>query len=289
MSFNIDEIKLEDKKFSIWKELKSFIVIFTIIVGFWWLFVNAQLIVIAFDSVFNNRSVSANNLNIAIPKKKVNLSELPSKTINSQDSWDSMNILKHKILEERLSEKLSNLRQDQKTDIVYKPSYESLVESNLKKYNINFNTLPPDWRLIIPKIWIDVHIVTLTNVPIEVVEKADYNEYLYDWVVKYPYTPEPWVSWNVFLFWHTSYYWWKKNPYWTIFSKIPRLKDWDPISLIYNWKKYKYKVFKKMVVYPNHVDNVYKKYQDGQYLTLMWCYPIGSDSKRMLILAKREE
>lgn len=287
MSFNIDDIKLEKKKFSILGEIKDFIVIFTVIVWFWWLFLNAQLVVIAFDNIFNNKSVSANDLKIAVPKKKVNLTEVYSS--RNSWNWDDMSELKNKILQNKLSEKLSKLKLNHKTDMIYKPSYESLIKNNLQSYNINFNTLPPDGRLIIPKIWVDVHIVTLTNVPIEVIEKADYDEYLYDWVVQYPYTPEPWSTWNVFLFWHTSYYWWKKNPYGTVFSNIPRLKSWDSISLIYNWKKHTYKVFKKMVVYPNYVDDIYKKYQDGEYVTLMWCYPIGSDAQRMLIIAKKDK
>jgi LPXTG-site transpeptidase (sortase) family protein len=163
-----------------------------------------------------------------------------------------------------------------------------MLKKKIHLYNIKFNTLPPDYRLVIPKLWLDVHVVTLTNIPIEKIKKADYDEYLYDGVVKYPYTPDPDKKWNVFIFGHTSYYWWKKNPYWTVFSSIPKLRHWDIMQLNWNWKTYKYKIFKKLILYPNQVDDVYRKYKNWNYLTIMWCYPIWSDRQRMVIIAKKE-
>jgi sortase (surface protein transpeptidase) len=52
--------------------------------------------------------------------------------------------------------------------------------------------------------------------------------------VKYPYTPDPGQSGNILIFGHTSYYWWKKNPYGDIFAKIPLLRHGDIIEIIWN-------------------------------------------------------
>lgn len=286
MSFNIDDIKVDEKNFSIWQEIRDFSIIFIIIVGFGWLFINAQLITIIFDSIVNKTSVSANEIIFPSSQKAVNLSSVENK--QEKEGNEDISRLKERIFKEKLSKKLSNIKNIERTDILYKPSYESIIKNNIKSYNINFNILPPDNRLIIPKIWVDAHIVTLTNVPIKTIEDANYDDYLYKWVVKYPYTWKPWEKWNVFIFGHTSYYWWKKNPYGTVFAKIPQLRHWYSIYLIWNWKEHEYKIFKKVVVYPNQVDEVYKKYQDGEYLTIMWCYPIWSDKQRMLVIAKKE-
>jgi len=290
MAINLDKIQnIEHSKFSLFRELKDFVIIFTVIFSFWRLFINAQLFVIAFDNIFKT-SVVANDLMMVSPTKSIRIKQVEKnvshKYVNSNMS-DNMEALKRKLLEKELEKKLNWIKHSVRTDLIYKPSYSSLMKSKLDNYAIKFNTLPPDSRLYIPKIWVNVHIVVPTNIPIESIEKADYDQYLYSWVVKYPYTSEPWLTWNVFIFWHTSYYWWKHNPYWTIFSSIPRLSHGDDIIITWNWKNYVYKVIKKFIVWPYQVDDVYRKYKNWQYLTIMWCYPIWSDRQRMLIIAKR--
>lgn len=284
MAFNIDEIEVK-KKVSIISELKDFVIIFVIIFWFWWLFINAQLLVILFDNLFWSNSVAASNMVMAVPKQNMVIKHIEK---NNFDEWDNMEKLKKKILSDELDKKLESIKSLSSNDMMYKPSYESLIKSKLTKYNVTFNTLPPDVRIVIPKIWVNAPVQNLTNIPIKTIETANYDEYLYHWVIKYPYTPDPWTTWNVFIFWHTSYYWWKHNPYATVFAKIPRLKHWDYMNIVWNWKVYKYKIIKKFILHTYQVEWTYKKYQDWQYLTIMWCYPIWSDAKRMLIVAKRD-
>jgi len=286
MALNIDDIRIEEKRFSILQEIRDFAIIFIVIVCFGWLFINAQLLVIIVDDIVNKTSVSANDITLSSPKKTINIASVEKK--EKKKNWDDMSKLKKRLLKKKLSEKLSNIWFWDRTDMIYKPSYESVVKKNLKSYSMNFNTLPPDNRLKIPAIWVNVNVLTLTNIPIKTIEKADYDSYLYKWVIKYPYTWTPGNKWNVFIFGHTSYYWWKKNPYGSVFAKIPQLKHGDIMQLTRHWKIYKYKIFKKFIQHPSQVDYVYKKYQDGQYLTIMWCYPIWTDRDRMVIVAKRE-
>ena len=288
MSFNIDQIVLEDnkKKFSLWWEIKDFVTIFVIIFWFWWLFVNAQLILILIDNLSWANTVSANEVILAKPVKNVSIKNIVT-TTPKKENWDNFEELKRHLLEKKLNEKLNKFHKRYRTDAVYKPRYTSLLKNNSKNYNIKFNVLAPDARLTIPKIGVDVHIVTLSNIPIEKIKKADYDEYLYDGVVKYPYTTDPGQKGNVFIFGHTSYYWWKKNPYGTVFSKIPRLKHGDIMKVTWKWEVYKYEIFKKLILSPKQVTWVYKKYKNGEFLTIMWCYPIGSDRQRMVIIAKR--
>jgi hypothetical protein len=89
------------------------------------------------------------------------------------------------------NEKLSKIKAVVSDDYKYKLSYEKYLQNKVSSYHLIFNTLPPDPRLIIPKLGINVHIVTLSNVSEEIIKKADYDKYLYSGVVKYPYTPNP--------------------------------------------------------------------------------------------------
>jgi len=247
--------------------------------------------VILFNNIFDN-TVSARNIVLASPNEKFIIKHIKKHitkhTINNNVSSDNMTNLKNKILWDALDKKLTKLKTKNRNWILYKPSYESLVKNNVNNYDISFNTLPPDNRIIIPKIWVNVHVQSLTNIPIKTVETASYDKYLFHWVIKYPYTPDPGTTWNVFIFWHTSYYWWAHNPYANVFAEIPRLRHWDLIELSWWWNIYKYREIKKFILKTYQVEWAYENYQNGQYLTIMWCYPIWTSRERMVIIAKRE-
>jgi len=285
MALNINDLE-NVNNFSLFSEIKDFVIIFTIIFWFWWLFINAQLFVFVFDNIFKN-TVSASNIVLAAPSQNVVVNHIIKNKDIHEDNWDNMENIKKHLLEKSLDKKLSKLKSRINESILYKPSYESLIRKNINNYNIKFNTLPPDNRLIIPKIWVNVHVQTLTNIPMNVIKKAEYDKYLYNGVIQYPYTSDPWTTWNVFIFGHTSYYWWKHNPYWSIFANIPRLEHWDILKLIWWWKVYKYKEIRKLILKPYQVEWTYKNFQNWQYLTIMWCYPIWTSKERMLIIAKR--
>ncbi len=284
MSLNMNDI-IVSKKISLLSEIKDFLIIFTIIFWFGYLFINAQLFVILFDNVFKT-SVSANNILLTVPKSKVIVKHI-TEYVKKDENSDNMKSLKKRMLWEALGKKLNNLKNQTDDWILYKPSYESLIKKNITNYDITFNTLPPDNRIVIPKIWVNVRVQSLTNIPIKTIETANYDKYLFHGVIKYPYTPDPGTTWNVFIFGHTSYYWWAHNPYANVFAEIPRLVHWDYINLIWKWKIYKYREIRKFILKTYQVEATYKNFQDGQYLTIMWCYPIGTSRERMVIIAKR--
>jgi LPXTG-site transpeptidase (sortase) family protein len=127
-----------------------------------------------------------------------------------------------------------------------------------------------------------------------VINQKDFSETAFDsdlenWVVKYPTTPNPWEGWNAFFFGHTSQEYWKKNPYWTVFRNIPQLRENDKIQVVREWVLYEYKVLKTVVVRPREVNETYINFGEEwkEYITLMWCYPIGRIDKRMMIFAEK--
>lgn len=176
------------------------------------------------------------------------------------------------------------------SDVLVKQTTDTLEESleeKMKSYSFEFNTVPPTNRLIISKINLDVPIVNSQYKNASDFTQWNFDAELENWVVKYPTTPEPGKLWNTLIFGHTSQEWREKNPYWTVFSKIPNLEIWDEITVIRWWNLYKYKIIEKTIVTPKNVDSQYKKYQNWDFITLMWCYPIWRTDKRMMITAQK--
>lgn len=167
-------------------------------------------------------------------------------------------------------------------------STEEFLQSHLMEYNFSFNTVPPVNRILVPSIGLDVPIIVSENMSQEDFIKGKFEDQLDQWVVKYPTTPAPWQEGNTLLFGHTSYVVWKDNPYGTIFKDLPKLKDSTLIQVLREWNLYEYKVVDLFIVMPKQVPAQYMTYQNagGSYITLMWCYPLGTDNKRIMVVAK---
>jgi sortase A len=91
---------------------------------------------------------------------------------------------------------------------------------------------------------------------------------------------------NIFIFGHSSFYWWSPGNYKTIFAKLPDIKLGDEIDVWYHQKEFQYKVNDIKTVLPNDVD-VTKK-TDSEELSLMTCVPVGTAQKRLIVTAKPE-
>lgn len=248
-------------------EVKILLIIFVITFVWMLLFTNAQVF-FSFDNKEESTNIERNEKNIQVDN-----------TISTQ--VDS--VAEKKIELENI------LAQYDWIDTLKKQTTDTLQESlevKMKNYSFDFNTVPPTDRLIIWKINLDVPIVNS-----QYKKESDFTQWNFDaelenGVVKYPTTPEPGKVWNTLIFGHTSQEWREKNPYWTVFSKIPNLEIWDEITVIRWWNLYKYKIIEKTIVTPKNVDAQYKKYQNWDFITLMGCYPIWRTDKRMMITAQ---
>lgn len=181
---------------------------------------------------------------------------------------------------------MKDIKKDHKLFVWSRQKLEAKLKD--KDYKFSYSLVPPGNRLFIPSIWVDAPIVDVSFASEKKLKHGDFNTELYSWVVKYPSTPEPWHKWNTLIFWHTSFYRWKKNPYGEVFAKIYDLKKWDEIKVTRKWQLYTYEIIESKIVKPSEVDAEYLKYKDGEYITLMWCYPVWSDARRWLIIAKRK-
>lgn len=150
--------------------------------------------------------------------------------------------------------------------------------------------LPPSDRVIIPRINVNTPLLQSSfNKHIDEITTADFDKDLFNGVVQYPTTPSAGAGWNTLIFGHTSYESWKNNPYATIFSQLPRLQNGDIMQIIQNGKLYEYEIVGRSIVSPQKVNEEYLKYTDGDYLTLLGCYPIWSDKQRILIIGKLKQ
>jgi len=167
-------------------------------------------------------------------------------------------------------------------------SPQTLLQQKLTQYPFVFNTLPPISKVLIPSIGLDVPLIASTHMEVQDFAQGNFDDELNQGVVKYPTTPDPGTKGNTLIFWHTSQEFWKHNVYGTIFKDIPKLGSWAIIKVLWKWNLFEYRVVDKFVVMPKQVNAQYMTYQNagGSYITLMGCYPLWTDKKRIMVVAK---
>jgi len=116
--------------------------------------------------------------------------------------------------------------------------------------------------------------------------KSIYYKALEKGTAHYKGTALPDEGSNIFIFGHSSSIFGKGN-YDKIFSRLGELTKDDKITIFYQDKEYQYLVFEKKVIESTEVSvlSPTKKEQ----LTLMTCWPIGTNKKRLIIKAKLEK
>lgn len=100
------------------------------------------------------------------------------------------------------------------------------------------------------------------------------------------YTPN--VQGNVFLFAHSAVNFYERNKYDVYFYLLGQLKKNDEIYLSYEGKIYKYLVSEVKIVDKKETKYL-SNYDKRDTLTLMTCYPAGTDWRRTIIVAYRDE
>lgn len=249
------------------KEIRVFLIFFIIVSVVILVITNLNLFVASFGNLFDHKIQAIQD-------------------IKSTDAYED-NAIKSILSDAQVQALLQKYQSGtQEADIT--SSSESLLRAKLKDYPFAFNTLPPVNKILIPSLWLDVPVVEATSKDANDFVSGNYDKELTQWVVKYPTTPDPGMSGNALIFWHTSQEFWKKNVYGTIFKWIPKLVNGDIIKVIRDGNLYEYKVVDKFVVLPKQVNTQYMSYQNagGSYLTLMGCYPLGTDKKRIMVVAE---
>ncbi len=153
---------------------------------------------------------------------------------------------------------------------------------------LNMEVTPPDFRIIIPRINKNVPVVPVNTENLikrdwGALEK-DIQEALREGVVHYPGTAEPGQNGNVVITGHSSYFPWDAGRFKDVFALLHEVNIGDQIIVFDNQKKFLYEVYDKQVILPNQVDVLTQEGDDR--LTLITCTPVGTNLKRLIILAK---
>ena len=91
---------------------------------------------------------------------------------------------------------------------------------------------------------------------------------------------------HIFLFAHSTDYFWNVGSYNAIFYLLNKLQAEDEIDLFYQGQRYVYKVTGKTIVDPSQVEYLTRK-SNREFLTLQTCWPPGTTLKRLLVFASR--
>ncbi len=136
-----------------------------------------------------------------------------------------------------------------------------------------------DFHLLIPRLDIDAPVIS----DVDGTNQNVYDKALENGVAQLSGSAKPGEGSNIFIFGHSSFYWWKPGEYKTIFAELPKIKLDDEVIIWYNQKEFKYKVISTKTVLSSQV-NVTEK-TSAEQLSLMTCVPVGTDQKRLIVTA----
>lgn len=149
---------------------------------------------------------------------------------------------------------------------------------------------PPDMRIVIPRINKNVPVVTISTEALVNRQwgrlEQQIQEALRDGVVHYPGTAFPDQDGNVVVTGHSSYFPWDPGRFKDVFALLHDVRVGDSIYMYYDQEKYKYTVYETKVVLPTEVDVLTQVGENR--LTLITCTPVGTNLKRLIVLASPE-
>lgn len=140
-----------------------------------------------------------------------------------------------------------------------------------------------DFHLAIPSLNIDAPVIA----DVDGADQDAYFKALENGVAHLKGSSKPGDGSNIFIFGHSSFYWYKPGNYKTIFAKLEDVKTGDEIVLWNHGKKYVYIVSETKIVDPEEVD-VLKPTSEEQ-VSLMTCVPPGTTWHRLIIVGELKD
>jgi len=160
-----------------------------------------------------------------------------------------------------------------KAEVVYQFSKSFPSEKEIKPVNTDFS-------IVIPKIKVNANVVK----NVDPFDSRIYQKALTQGVAHAKGSGLPGFPGNVFIFAHSAINWYQASRYNSIFYLTNKLEPGDEIFIYYKGSKYRYSVTEKKIVNPGEIDYLSKN-QKTSSLTLMTCWPPGTNTKRLIILA----
>ena len=160
---------------------------------------------------------------------------------------------------------------------------DEITQSSDIKEDTEVVFVDKDFGLYIPKIKANAKVIANVDPYIE----DEYINALRYGVAHASGTSFPNQSGNVFLFAHSAVNFYERNKYNVYFYLLNELEEGDDIYVSYKGVVYQYSVLETRIVDPEETKYL-DEYMDEDTLTLMSCYPAGTNWKRIIVTAVRK-
>ncbi|MFZ6034586.1 MAG: sortase [Patescibacteria group bacterium] len=141
----------------------------------------------------------------------------------------------------------------------------------------------PNFSIVIPKIGANSKVIG----NVDVTNEKEYLDVLQKGVAHAAGTAFPGEGGHVFLFAHSTDYFWNVGTYNAIFYLLYKLEKNDEVDVFYKGQRHVYKVIGTEVVDPSQVQYLTRK-TNREFLTLQTCWPLGTTLRRLLVFAVRQ-
>ncbi len=154
--------------------------------------------------------------------------------------------------------------------------------------DLDLDIAPSDNRIVVPRIDQNIPIVRISSDSLIRRDwKALENEMqdaLKDGVVHYPGTSLPGETGNIVITGHSSYFPWDAGRFKDVFALLVDVVEGDKVVVYHEQDKYIYEVYDIKIVLPEDIEVLKQTPEDK--LTLITCWPVGTNLKRLIVTAK---
>lgn len=164
---------------------------------------------------------------------------------------------------------------------------ENFIFQEEQKNSADFNEenkkaekIPKDNQLIIKKINVSVPIISISSRQDKILQEG-----LKKGAVIFPQTAIPGENGNCVIVGHSSNFSWRKGDYDTVFVLLDKLKIGDEVEIFWEEKKIKYAIFENPQIVKANQTEILASAEEP-ILTLMTCWPIGTNYKRLIVKGK---
>lgn len=155
-------------------------------------------------------------------------------------------------------------------------------DAQLTQSNITImRPIDPNFSILIPKIAANSPVIA----NVDTNNEPEYLSALGHGVAHALGTDFPGNNRHVFLFAHSTDYFWRVGSYNAIFYLLYKLEMGDEINIFFEGKRHKYEVFNKIIIDPSQVEYLTRQ-TPSEELTLQTCWPPGTTLKRLLVFAR---
>jgi len=140
----------------------------------------------------------------------------------------------------------------------------------------------PSFSIVIPKIGANARVIP----GVDTADERAYSAALKLGVAQALGTAFPGEGGHIFLFAHSTDYWWNVSTYNAVFYLLGKLQKGDEIDIFYKGQRFVYRMVDSTIVDPTEVEYITRK-TNAEFLTLQTCWPLGTTFKRLLVFATR--